>query len=209
MSLDVSSCLWNQRVRHLATSSNCSGDRGRGSWGYRREEGSYEIHSYWCGWRHRPLELPLSVEYWKDVRFSRQVLQNFVNQVSGPAVLTGNTIIVKPSPFTPYTALKLAELAIPCFPPGVIQTLAGNDDLGPWMTTHRNIDKISFTGSTATGKKVAAVAAATMKRVTLELWVRSTETWAANWCSASGGNDPAIICSKVDITKGKMTSFCS
>ena len=115
------------------------------------------------------MELPLSVEYWKDVRFSRQVLQNFVNQVSGPAVLTGNTIIVKPSPFTPYTALKLAELAIPCFPPGVIQTLAGNDDLGPWMTTHRNIDKISFTGSTATGKKVAAVAAATMKRVTLEL----------------------------------------
>ncbi|TKA52115.1 hypothetical protein B0A49_12082, partial [Cryomyces minteri] len=103
----------------------------------------------------------------------------------GPAVLTGNTIIVKPSPFTPYTALKLAELAMPCFPPGVVQTLAGDDDLGPWMTSHKGIDKISFTGSTATGKKVAAMAAATMKRVTLEL----------------GGNDPAIICSKVDIPK--------
>lgn len=98
-----------------------------------------------------------------------------------PATAAGNCIIVKPSPFTPYTALKLAELAIPCFPPGVVQVLGGDDSLGPWMTAHEGIDKISFTGSTATGKRVAAAAAATMKRVTLEC----------------GGNDPAIVCASV------------
>jgi len=81
----------------------------------------------------------------------------------------GNTIIVKPSPYTPYTALKFAELARQCFPPGVVQALSGDDNLGPWMTAMEGIDKISFTGSTVTGRKVAASAAATLKRLTLEL----------------------------------------
>ncbi|KAL4765313.1 aldehyde dehydrogenase family protein [Aspergillus foveolatus] len=102
-----------------------------------------------------------------------------------PAVYTGNTVIVKPSPYTPYCALKLAELAIPHFPPGVVQALSGGDDLGPMITEHPGIDKISFTGSTATGKKVMASASKTIKRVTLEL----------------GGNDAAIICDDVDIDK--------
>ncbi|OJJ54205.1 hypothetical protein ASPSYDRAFT_72341 [Aspergillus sydowii CBS 593.65] len=100
-----------------------------------------------------------------------------------PAVYTGNAIIIKPSPFTPYCALKLGELAARFFPPGLIQVLSGNDDLGPWITTHPGIDKISFTGSTETGKRVMASSANTLKRVTLEL----------------GGNDPAIICDDVDI----------
>jgi acyl-CoA reductase-like NAD-dependent aldehyde dehydrogenase len=60
--------------------------------------------------------------------------------------------------------------------------LAGGDQLGQWMTEHADIDKISFTGSVATGKKVLASAAGTLKRVTLEL----------------GGNDPAIILDDVD-----------
>ncbi|KAL4982219.1 Aldehyde/histidinol dehydrogenase [Aspergillus falconensis] len=102
-----------------------------------------------------------------------------------PAVYTGNTVIVKPSPFTPYCGLKLAELAIPHFPPGVIQALSGGDDLGPMITEHPGIDKISFTGSTATGKRVMASASKTLKRVTLEL----------------GGNDAAIVCDDVDIDK--------
>lgn len=72
-------------------------------------------------------------------------------------------------PFTPYTELKLAEVAQSFFPPGVVQALGGDDNLGPWMTTHPGIAKISFTGSTATGKKIMAAAAATLKRVTLEL----------------------------------------
>ncbi|KAK6495071.1 hypothetical protein TWF481_003098 [Arthrobotrys musiformis] len=99
------------------------------------------------------------------------------------AVLTGNTIVCKPSPFTPYTGLKLVELAQQFFPPGVVNALSGNDDLGPWMTSHPGIDKISFTGSSATGRKVMESCSRTLKRVTLEL----------------GGKDPAIILPDVDI----------
>ncbi|KAL4945753.1 hypothetical protein BDV06DRAFT_8795 [Aspergillus oleicola] len=102
-----------------------------------------------------------------------------------PAVYTGNTVIVKPSPFTPYCGLKLAELAIPHFPPGVVQAISGGDDLGPLLTEHPGIDKISFTGSTVTGRRVMASCAKTLKRVTLEL----------------GGNDAAIVCDDVDLDK--------
>ena len=100
-----------------------------------------------------------------------------------PAVITANTLILKPSPFAPYCNLKLAELGTHFFPPGVLQVLSGEEDLGPMFTTHPDIDKIAFTGSIATGKKVMAAAAPTLKRVTLEL----------------GGNDPAIICDDVDV----------
>ena len=72
-------------------------------------------------------------------------------------------------PFTPYCVLKLVELAQQFFPPGVVQSLSGDDSLGPWLTSHPGIDKISFTGSTATGKLVVRSASATLKRVTLEL----------------------------------------
>lgn len=98
------------------------------------------------------------------------------------ALITGNCVIVKPSPFTPYSILKFVELVQPLFPPGVLQALNGDDRLGPQLTTHHGIDKISFTGSTATGKKIVASAAATMKSVTLEL----------------GGNSASIICPDVD-----------
>ncbi|KAG4430630.1 hypothetical protein IFR05_013892 [Cadophora sp. M221] len=100
-----------------------------------------------------------------------------------PAVLTGNTIIIKPSPFTPYTAIKVVELAQKFFPPGVVQVLTGDDSLGPLLTLHAGVDKITFTGSTATGKRIMESASKTLKRVTLEL----------------GGNDPAIVCKSVDI----------
>ncbi|OQU97385.1 hypothetical protein CLAIMM_03319 [Cladophialophora immunda] len=100
-----------------------------------------------------------------------------------PALITGNTIIIKPSPFTPYSDLKLGELAQAFFPPGVVQVLSGDDLLGPWLTAHPGVDKISFTGSTATGKAVMATAARTLKRVTLEL----------------GGKDPAIVCKDVNV----------
>lgn len=101
----------------------------------------------------------------------------------GPALMTGNPIIVKPSPFTPYCDLKMVELATQFFPPGVIQALSGDDNLGPWLTAHPGPAKISFTGSTATGKRVMESASKTLKRVTLEL----------------GGKDPAIVCDSVDI----------
>lgn len=103
----------------------------------------------------------------------------------GPCLYTGNTMIVKPSPYTPYCDMKLVELGTKYFPPGVLQILSGGDDLGPMLTAHPDIDKISFTGSSATGKKVMESCAKTLKRITLEL----------------GGNDPAIICEDVDIQK--------
>ncbi|KAL4762598.1 aldehyde dehydrogenase family protein [Aspergillus foveolatus] len=101
----------------------------------------------------------------------------------GPALITGNTMIIKPSPYTPYCDLKLGEIGMRVFPPGVLQVLSGGDELGPILTQHPGIDKITFTGSSATGKLVMQSCAKTLKRVTLEL----------------GGNDPAIICEDVDI----------
>lgn len=65
--------------------------------------------------------------------------------------------------------MKLAELALKYFPAGVVQALSGNDDLGPWLTAHPGVNKISFTGSRATGKKVLQSAAGNLKRVTLKL----------------------------------------
>src|ERR1700761_1066031 len=108
-----------------------------------------------------------------------------INLAMGPlvaALYTGNTVVLKPSPYTPLSTLKLGELLLDVFPPGVLNVLAGGDELGRWMTEAAGIDKISFTGSVATGKKVMASAAKTLKRVTLEL----------------GGNDPAIVLDDVD-----------
>ncbi|MDG5498019.1 aldehyde dehydrogenase family protein [Niveispirillum sp. BGYR6] len=100
-----------------------------------------------------------------------------------PALLTGNTVVIKPSPFTPLCMLKLAELVRDHLPPGVFNVVSGGDALGPWMTAHPGIDKISFTGSTATGRRVMESAAANLKRLTLEL----------------GGNDAAIVLPDVDV----------
>jgi len=120
-----------------------------------------------------------------------------VNLALGPlvsALYTGNTVILKPSPYTPLTTLKLGELLRDIVPAGVVNVLAGGDALGQAMTTHAEIDKISFTGSVATGKKVYAAAAQTMKRLTLEL----------------GGNDPAIILDDADPRKiAKAVFFAS
>lgn len=86
-----------------------------------------------------------------------------------PALVTGNTIIIKPSPYTPYCNLKLGELAQNFFPPGVLQVLSGDDKLGPWLVNHPIPAKISFTGSTVTGKAIMSTAARSLKRITLEL----------------------------------------
>lgn len=72
----------------------------------------------------------------------------------GPCLMAGNTFIMKPSPFTPYCDLKLGELGMAIFPPGVFQVLSGGDDLGPQLTEHAGIDMVSFTGSIATGRRV-------------------------------------------------------
>jgi acyl-CoA reductase-like NAD-dependent aldehyde dehydrogenase len=92
------------------------------------------------------------------------------------ALLTGCSVIVKPSPFTPYTALKLAEIAQSIFPPGVVQALSGDDLLGPSLVAHPDVHKVAFTGSTATGKRIMALAANTVKRVTLEMYGETLKT---------------------------------
>jgi acyl-CoA reductase-like NAD-dependent aldehyde dehydrogenase len=99
------------------------------------------------------------------------------------ALVAGNTVIVKPAATTPLSTLMLGKLMAPLFPAGVLSVIADANDLGDALTRHPDIAKISFTGSTATGKRVMAGAAETLKRVTLEL----------------GGNDPAIVLDDVDV----------
>ena len=99
-----------------------------------------------------------------------------------PALLAGNTLVVKPAPTTPLSTLRFAELVKDVLPAGVLNVIADANDLGDPMTKHPDIRKISFTGSTATGQKVMASAAQTLKRITLEL----------------GGNDAGIVLDDVD-----------
>jgi acyl-CoA reductase-like NAD-dependent aldehyde dehydrogenase len=99
-----------------------------------------------------------------------------------PAFLAGNTVVAKPSPFTPLSSLALGAALRDAVPKGVLNVLGGSDEVGAWMTAHPAVRKISFTGSVPTGKKIARAAADDLKRVTLEL----------------GGNDPAIVLPDVD-----------
>ena len=146
------------------------------------------------------LDLPVTVNEDSEDRYSetRHVPLGVVGAIApwnfpmilamfkvAPALLAGNTMVLKPSPFTPLSTLKFGELAADILPAGVLNIVTGGDDLGPWMTSHSGFDKISFTGSTATGKRVMQSAAPTLKRVTLEL----------------GGNDAAIVMPDVDVEK--------
>ena len=100
-----------------------------------------------------------------------------------PALLAGNTVVLKPSPYTPLSTLKLGEILRQALPPGVLNVISGDDAVGVQMTTHPAVRKISLTGSIATGKAVAAAAAPDLKRVVLEL----------------GGNDAAIVLPDVNV----------
>ena len=122
-----------------------------------------------------PWNYPVSLAVWKIA----------------PALLAGNTIVLKPSPFTPLATLRLGEILRDLLPAGVLNVVSGGDALGAWMTSHPAVRKISFTGSIATGKLVAAAAAPDLKRVTLEL----------------GGNDPAIVLPDVDVARTAKRLF--
>ncbi|QSE95671.1 aldehyde dehydrogenase family protein [Rhodococcus pseudokoreensis] len=107
---------------------------------------------------------------------------NYPIQMAGKkaaqALRPGNTVVVKPSPYTPLATLKFVEILQRVFPPGVLSAVTGSsNDLGRWLTEHPLTRKVSFTGSTGVGKLVAASAVPDLKRVTLEL----------------GGNDAAIV----------------
>ncbi|WP_230656303.1 aldehyde dehydrogenase family protein [Psychrobacter sp. I-STPA10] len=100
-----------------------------------------------------------------------------------PALLTGNTVVLKPSGMTPLTVLKLAQIAKDIFPAGVLNVLSSESKIGSAMSLHQGIDKIVFTGSTPTGKSVMKSASTNLKRLTLEL----------------GGNDAGIVLADADI----------
>lgn len=99
-----------------------------------------------------------------------------------PAIRAGNTVVNKPSPYTPLSTLRAIELMNEVLPAGVVNGIAGEDAIGAAMSSHDGIGKIVFTGSASTGKKVMSSAANTLKRLTLEL----------------GGNDAGIVLPDVD-----------
>ncbi len=125
--------------------------------------------------RRKPLGVVACIVPWN---FPLVLLANKIP----PALLAGNTVVLKPAPTTPLSTLRLGMLIKELVPPGVVNIIADDGSLGAELTAHPLVRKISFTGSTATGKRVAAGAAEDLKRVTLEL----------------GGNDAAIVLSDAD-----------
>jgi len=117
-----------------------------------------------------PWNLPLLLSYDKVV----------------PALIAGNTVVLKPSFYTPLTVLRVAELVRDILPAGILNVVTGGDNVGPWMTSHPEADKISFTGSTQTGRRVFESASQTLKHLTLEL----------------GGNDAGIVLPDVPFSGG-------
>ena len=92
----------------------------------------------------------------------------------GPALAAGNTVVLKPSPFTPLTAFALAEaVADADLPPGVVNVITGGVDVGTALTADRRVDLVSFTGSDATGAAIMEQAAPTLKKLVLELGGKS------------------------------------
>lgn len=136
--------------------------------------------------RHRPLGVVSGITAW-----------NYPIQLASSklamAAATGNTTIIKPSPYTPLTTLRLGELGREVFPPGVFNVLSGLDPLGASIVEHPEISKVGFTGSGPTGKAIMRCGADSLKRVTLEL----------------GGNDAAIVLGDVDIKTTAQRIFGS
>ena len=107
----------------------------------------------------------------------------------GPALATGNTVVLKPAPTTPMSTLRFAELAADILPKGVLNVIAGGNEAGAALVTHDDVDMVSLTGSIETGKWIAEHAARTLKRVHLEL----------------GGKAPVVIFDDADMEKAMET----
>jgi 1-pyrroline dehydrogenase len=104
----------------------------------------------------------------------------------GPALAAGNTVVLKPSEWTPLTALKLAELAAEILPAGVLNVITGDGEpVGAGIVRHPGVSMVSLTGDVATGKEVAKAASQTLKRVHLEL----------------GGKAPVVVFDDADLDK--------
>ena len=110
-----------------------------------------------------------------------------------PGLLAGCTVVAKPSEYTPLTVLKAMHLISDILPPGVINIVTGRGDLGAAMSAHEGIDKMVFTGSTRTGKRIMESAAGNLKRLTLEL----------------GGNDAAIVLPDTNVAEAAGKIFAT
>ena len=124
-----------------------------------------------------PWNFPLGLSMWKI----------------SAALRAGNTVVLKPSPFTPVATLRMGQLMAEVLPAGVVNVVTGGNDLGAAMSAHPVPRKVSFTGSVAAGTKVAVAAAADLKRVTLEL----------------GGNDAAIVLADADVSTVAQKIFAT
>ena len=135
-----------------------------------REDGTRKVIR-----QHRPLGVVAAITPWN------LPLLLLMIEVA-PALLAGNTVVAKPAPTTPLATLKFGERCAQVLPAGVVNVVVDQNDLGDALTGHPDVAKVAFTGSTATGKRVMASAAGTLKRLTLEL----------------GGNDAAIVLDDAD-----------
>ncbi|MEQ5871566.1 aldehyde dehydrogenase family protein [Sagittula sp. NFXS13] len=145
-----------------------------------------ESEGYHIELHHRPLGVVAGIVPW-----------NFPFLIAAyklaPALILGNTFILKPAPTTPLTAMVLARIAQPILPAGVLSVLVDDNDLGPLLVASPDVAKVSFTGSTPTGRKIMQTGAPTLKRLTLEL----------------GGNDPGIVLPDADIEATAEKVFAS
>lgn len=132
------------------------------------EGGRVELH-------HGPLGVVAAIVPWNFPLI-------LMAQKLAPALVAGNTVILKPAPTTPLTTLRFGELVADLLPAGVLNIVTDANDLGNLLTGHPDVQKVSFTGSIATGRKVMASASGSLKRIALEL----------------GGNDAAIVLDDVD-----------
>lgn len=135
---------------------------------------------------HRPFGVVAAITPWN---FPVMIAMSKV----APALLAGNTVVLKPSPYTPLSTLQVGSLLNEVLPQGVLNVVSGGNALGSKLTSHPLVRMISFTGSVATGLKVAEVAARDLKRTILEL----------------GGNDPAIVLPDADIERFAQRLFWS
>ncbi len=151
-------------------------------------------------WTHVTADLSLPVEVVQDDAVARVEVHRVPLGVVGsitpwnwplliaiwhviPALRAGNTVVIKPSEFTPLATLRFVALANELLPPGVLNIVTGGGEVGAAMTAHLGIAKIVFTGSTETGRRIMQGAAGNLKRLTLEL----------------GGNDAGIVLPEVDV----------
>ncbi len=184
-------------------------EQGKPGVGFAGMGGAFEIGGTLM-WAHATADLELPVEVIQDndqarIEVHRKPLGvigsitpwNFPLMIAiwhvMPALRSGNTVVIKPSEFTPLTTLRAVEIMNEILPPGVINIVTGDGSLGAAMSSHPDINKIVFTGSTATGKKIMQSAAGNLKRITLEL----------------GGNDAAIVLPDTDVAAAAPKIFAT